>query len=258
MLLDFIAPRHCAVCGRRLQSTEKSLCVSCLLDLNISEYFSGESGNRLERTMWQRLPLERAAAFMTYDHDDAQHEMVLNLKYHNQPRIGYHIGKLMSRQLIERRFFEGVDMIVPVPIPYGNRVRRGYNQSEQLALGISEATGIGVNTHVIRRRPYNSSQTHLTAAQRQENVRGSFVLNTSRHLPFLRRRDPMALRGKHILVVDDVITSTATMQECGKTLCQIPDIRLSVLSMAVSRNLINNIRKGNPVPNRSKEEGEEE
>ena len=246
MLLDFIAPRHCAVCGRRLQSAEKTLCVSCLLDLNLSEYYSGESGNKLERTMWQRLPLERAAAFMTYDHSDAQHEMVLHLKYHNQTRIGYHVGKLMGRQLIERHFFDGINIIVPVPIPRGKRVQRGYNQSEQLALGISQVTGIPIDTHVVKRLPYKTSQTRLSAAQRQENVKGTFLLNTARHLPFLKRRNPLALRGKHILIVDDVITSTATMQECGKTLSQIPDITLSILSMAVSRNLISNIRKGNP------------
>ena len=246
MLLDFIAPRHCAVCGRRLQDAEKTLCVRCLLDLNLSEYYSGESGNTLERTMWQRLPIKRAAAFMTYDHDDAQHEMVLDLKYHNQPRIGYHVGKLMSQQLIERHFFDGIDVIVPVPIPYSKRVQRGYNQSEQLALGISQVTGIPIDMHVIRRKPYKTSQTRLSAAQRQENVKGTFVLNTSRRLPSFKRRDPQTLRGKHILIVDDVITSTATIRECGKTLCQIPDITISVLSMAVSRNLIGNIRKGNP------------
>ncbi len=246
MLLDFIAPRHCAVCGRRLQTSEKTLCVSCLLDLDISEYFSGESSNKLERTLWQRLPIKRAAAFMTYDHTDAQHAIVLNLKYHGQASIGYHIGKLMSHQLAERHFFDGIDMIVPVPIPYAKKLQRGYNQSEQLALGISHATGIPVNTHVIRRKPYGPSQTQLTPAQRQQNVKGSFELNTSLRLPFFKRRDPLALRGKHFLIVDDVITSTATMQECGKTLCQIPDISVSVLSMAVSRNLINNIRRANP------------
>ena len=246
MVLDFIAPRHCAVCGRRLQSAEKTLCVSCLLDLNVSDYFSGGSGNRLERTMWHRLPIERAAAFMTYDHEDAQHDMVLHMKYHHQPRIGYHVGRLMSRQLVECHFFEGIDVIVPVPIPRDKRMQRGYNQSEQLALGISRVTGIPIDTHVIRRLPYKISQTQLSAAQRQENVKGTFLLNTARRLPFLQRRNPLALRGKHILIVDDVITSTATVRECGKTLSQIPDITLSVLSMAVSRNLINNIRKGNP------------
>lgn len=246
MLLDFIAPRHCAVCGMRLQTAEKTVCMSCLLDLNVSEYCGGESGNSLERTLWQQLPIRRAAAFMTYDHDDAQHEMVLHLKYHNQPRIGYHIGKLMSRQLTESHFFDGVDMIVPVPIPYARKAQRGYNQSEQLALGVSKATGIPVNTHIIKRRPYRTSQTRLTAASRQQNIKGSFVLGTARRLPLLKSRDLRALRGKHFLIVDDVITTTATVQECGRTLCQIPGVSVSVLSMAVSRNLINNIRRANP------------
>ena len=237
-LLEFVAPRHCAVCGKRLMADERVLCVACLLDLHISEYASGKEGNTLERTFWQSLPIVRAASFMTYDRNNSQRSVVLDLKYHNHPGIGLHIGQLMSKQLKSNDFFDGVDMIIPVPIPTGKRLRRGYNQSEKLAQGISKATGIPVNMRAIIRLPYKTSQTHLTAAERQENVKDSFRL---------RRGSTDALRGKHLLIVDDVITTGATVQECGRVLCQIPDISISVLSLAVSSNLIRNIRRANPV-----------
>ena len=236
-VLEFLAPRHCVVCGKRLMADEKSVCSSCLLDLNLSEYASGSEGNGLERTFWQRLPIVRAAAFMTYDRQEGQHAVVLDLKYHNNPEIGNHLGKLMSLELKERGFFSGVDVIIPMPIPTAKRVWRGYNQSEQLARGISQATGLPVDIGAIRRRPYKTSQTRLTAVERTANVKDSF---------YLSRGAADRLKGRHLLLVDDVITTTSTVQECGRTLCQIPDIRISVLSLAVSKKLINNIRNANP------------
>ncbi|MBR4782439.1 MAG: ComF family protein [Bacteroidaceae bacterium] len=242
-LIDFIFPRHCRVCGKRLTPTEKSICGGCLVDLILSEFAEGETGNRLERTMWKRLPIERAAAFMIYDHEDSYRNLVLDLKYHNQPAIGYHIGRIMSRQLADNHFFDGIDLIVPVPIPRDKLRKRGYNQSDQIAYGVSQITGIPVNSGIIKRKKYKTSQTQLTPNQRQENVKGSFELKAK----YVKPKNPSCdLSGKHILIVDDVITTTATVQECGKTLSQIPGIKLSVLSLAVSKNYITNVRKANP------------
>ena len=243
-LLDFIAPRHCAVCGKRISGSQHVVCATCLLSLRISEYYSASPGNALERTFWHKLPIERAAAFITYDHNDTQHQIVLDLKYHNQPRIGYHLGRLMSHQLKEKHFFDGIDTIVPIPIPFIRKMRRGYNQSEQLARGISRATGLPVCTRAIRRLPYKTSQTRLTAAERTENVRHTF-----------RLRHADRLKGKHILLVDDVITTGSTIRACGHTLSQIPGIRISVLSLAVSRHLIRNIRNTNPETDTNPEAG---
>ena len=234
-LLDFIAPRHCSVCGKRLAAGEKALCLDCLLHINVSDFALGEAGNVLERTFWGKAPIIRAAAFMIYDNHSPQRNLVLDLKYHNRPRAGFHLGLLLSRRLIDNRFFDGIDLIVPIPIPTLKHLHRGYNQSEQLAAGISKATGIGVNTKIIRRRPYRTSQTRLSAVERTKNVRDTF---------FLHRADN--LQGKHLLIVDDVITTTATVRECARTLAAIPNVKISVLALAVSKNLIANIRKSNP------------
>lgn len=234
-LADFIAPRQCSLCGQRLRTGEGSICHNCLFDLQYSEYSDGRPGNGLERALWLKLPIQRAAALLTYDRQNSQRELVLDLKYHNRPQIGLHIAPLFVERLKSTQFFDGIDLIIPLPIPTRRRLHRGYNQSDQLALGISRLTQIPIDTRSVKRKNYTISQTRLTADQRFANVIDSFKLMPNNNL-----------QGKHVLIIDDVITSTASIQGCAKALKQVPGIKISVLSLAVSRNLIQNIRLSNP------------
>ena len=236
-IIDFLFPRHCSVCGKRLHVGEESLCTSCLMDLHLVDYADGREGNKLERSLWEDLPVVRAASFLVYDRENSQRQLVLDLKYHNRPKIGEHLAPIMVRKLNTTGFFDGVDVILPIPISGKRREHRGYNQSESIARGISRHTGIPVDTRSLKRRHYATSQTKLSVAQRRENIKGTFLL-----------RHPDRLRGKHILIVDDVITSNNTILACGHALMQIPGISISVLSLAVSRNHIRNIRISNPQP----------
>ena len=183
------------------------------------------------------MPIERAAAFLVYDRDNSQRQIVLDLKYHNRPKLGQHMAPLMVQGLSNTHFFDNIDIILPIPISKRRQMRRGYNQSLELAKGISRITGLPIDTHSVRRRHYTMSQTKLTPSERVANVEHTFVLR------------PNNLQGKHVLLVDDVITSTATIMACAKVLCDIPDIKISVLSLAVSRKLIANIRNNNPQDN---------
>jgi len=234
-LADFVAPRQCSVCGRRLHTGEKSVCPSCVLDLQLVEYADGRSGNILERTLWLKFPVERAAAFMTYDRENTQRELIRDLKYHNHPKVGLHLAPLMVQQLESTHFFDNIDVILPIPIPTARRIARGYNQSEQLAIGLSHQTGIPVDTKSLKRLKYKVSQTHLTATERQDNVRHSFRLNPNHKL-----------EGKHVLIVDDVITSTATIQSAAQALITVPGLKISILSLAVSKNFVRNLKRSNP------------
>lgn len=235
-ITDFLFPRHCSVCGRRLNIGEKGICSGCLLDLRPSEFADGHEGNVLERTLWLRTPIQRAGAFLLYDRDNSQRKIVLDLKYHNRSRLGYHIAPLMIEQLKETNFFETIDLILPIPISKRRQMQRGYNQSLELAKGISKHTHIPINTKSITRKHYSTSQTRLTPSERQENVKGTFILKSYKNLI-----------NKHVLIVDDVITSTATILSCTQVLNTIPGIKISVLSLAVSRKLISNIRNNNPL-----------
>lgn len=234
-ILNILAPRFCSICGKRLKTGEKGLCLECLMDLQLSPYCNGEAGNALERLFWQGLPIERAAALMVYDTNSTQRRLVLDMKFRNMPKTGFYIGQIMARQLIETDFFKGVDVIVPVPIPTMRMLKRGYNQSEQLALGIASVTNIPIDMCSVQRKNYKTHQARLSVAERADNVKGSFCLTK-----------PQRLEGKHILMVDDVITTVRTLREMGRTIATVPGVRLSVLAMAASKKLFYNVKAINP------------
>lgn len=205
------------------------------MELRLVEYADGYEGNTLERAFWLKMPIQRAASFLIYDHESSQRQLLLDFKYHNRPNIGRHLAPYMVDSLNKTRFFDGIDLLLPIPVSSRRRIQRGYNQSEMLAKAIGRLTGIPTDTISIRRRHYRTSQTRLSVWQRHQNVKDTFILH-----------NPDRLQGKHILIIDDVITTTSTIRSCAETLLPIPGIRISVLSLAVSKNLIRNIAKGNP------------
>ena len=107
-IIDFLLPRYCSICGRRLHRQEKGICTGCLLELNISEFADGHKGNLLERSLWLKMPIERAAAFLVYDRDNSQRQIVLDLKYHNRPKLGQHMAPLIVQGLNNTHFFDFV------------------------------------------------------------------------------------------------------------------------------------------------------
>ena len=131
------------------------------------------------------------------------------------------MGRMMAEELKATSFFDGIDLIVPIPLSRKKERQRGYNQSEWIAWGISEATGIPTDTTSVVRTKSNPSQTTLDHRQRRENVRDIFAV-----------RHPGSLEGRHILLVDDVITTGATMLSCAETIARACRVRFSVLSLA--------------------------
>ena len=133
------------------------------------------------------------------------------------------MGRAMAADLADSDFFDGVDLILPLPLSRRREKRRGYNQSTELARGVSEITGLPVDTSSVARTVDNPTQTHLTGQERQANVAGIFRL--------LR---PEALRGRHVLLVDDVLTTGASLISCGQTIAAAGGVRLSVLTLALA------------------------
>lgn len=151
-LFDFFVPRTCLVCGRRLSEGETGyLCTACLMDFPFVRppYVAG---SRTERRFWGILPMGRAATFFCYQSHTASTRIILALKYGRQPHIGDHFGFLMGQQLTKTDFFDGVDCIVPVPLTRWRQFRRGYNQSEHIAKGLARASGLPVQTDLVRRK----------------------------------------------------------------------------------------------------------
>ena len=222
--LDFISPRQCVVCGERLAPTERSLCSMCVLHLPRTTYQFTPEDNPMAQLFWHLTPVERAAALLFYEPHSEMARLVYDMKYHDRPDIGEDMGRLMANEMQFARYFDGIDILLPVPLSRKRMRQRGYNQSEQLAIGISDITHLPVVTKALRRKHFVKSQTQLSRHERQENVDDMFEL-----------RDGSLLQDKHILLVDDICTTGATLMACIEVLKDIPGIHLSVLTLGFTK-----------------------
>lgn len=220
-VLRMLAPRACAVCGCRLATEEEVICGACDFHLPRTNYVHWPAQNEMARLFWLRLPIEKAAALFHYQGHSEVARMIYDLKYHDHPELGEQLGIMAAREMAEEGFFEGIDLIIPVPLARKRLRERGYNQSEWIGKGIREQTGIPMVTDAIARTRFEESQTKRQRLGRIENVENAFQL--------LR---PERVAGKHVLLVDDVCTTGATLTACGKQLAQAPDVRISVFTLA--------------------------
>ena len=180
--------------------------------------------NELARLFWGRFPIERAASLIYYQPHSEASRFIYSLKYGRRPDIGRMMGRWIAQEFREEGFFEDVDVIIPVPLTKRRKHQRGYNQSTEIARGLSEETGIIVAENALQRVRFDESQTQKKAVERLENVENAFSLS-----------DAVAVRGKHILLVDDVVTTGATLTACAKELMKAGDCRFSILVLGYSK-----------------------
>jgi len=224
-ILDLISPRSCAVCGNRLSITEHAVCTSCYLHLPRTTYQFTPYDNPMTQLFWGLSTVNRAAALLFYEPHGEAAQLVYDLKYADRPDIGEDMGRMMAEEMRMAGYFDGIDAVIPVPLSPKRKRQRGYNQSEMLARGISEVTGIPVLPKALRRKHFRQSQTTLMRHQRQENVADLFILG-----------DTNGLEGKHVLLVDDVCTTGATLTACANTLQAVPSLCVSVLTLALTKS----------------------
>lgn len=220
--LSLFFPRYCIVCGRTLAKGEECLCTMCNINLPRTDYHLRKD-NPVEKMFWGKIPLERATSFFFYRKGSDFRQILHQLKYGGQKGIGAIMGRYMAAELLESGFFEGVDVILPVPLHKKKQQIRGYNQSEWIARGIAAVAGISIDTESVVRRKNTETQTRKSFLERWENVEGIFELNHAE-----------SLIGKHILIVDDVLTTGATTVECASCLTDIEGIRISILTLAMA------------------------
>jgi ComF family protein len=215
---NLVAPRYCLVCGRRLSYGERYCCLGCLAAFPYT-YTWVPGNDQVERLFSVHIPLERAASLVRYN--EVTRRFLLSVKYFSAPKIGEYVGEIMANRLLPTGFFRGVDVIVPIPL-YKVRAReRGYNQSDCIARGLSRKTGLPMDAGVVVRTRHNPTQTHLTRMERRENVRDLFAVT-----------HPERLQGKHILLIDDVLTTGSTLLSCAVVLAEVPGVTLSILTFA--------------------------
>lgn len=219
-LLDFLLPRYCVICDERLMVDEDVICVTC--DLKLPRV---TDDSRLIERFYGKIPAQRVSSLLYYKRGEPMTELLYS-KYHHRRDVSRSMGHRMARELEKKDFFKDIDGLVPVPLSLRRIRQRGYNQSEELARGISDVLGIPVFKDCLQRNSFTVSQTRLWSMERKENVEGRFGVNP-------KRRE--MLEGKHLLIVDDVITTGATTTECGKQLASIPGVKVSVLSLAIKK-----------------------
>lgn len=198
-LSDLVWPRRCVVCGATLASEQAHLCPLCLANIPITHLELHEF-NPMEQLFAGRLPvLAHAAAYFWYEREAPYAKILHAAKYYHQPSVGLWLARRAASQFLATPFFQGVDVIVPVPIHPSKLAKRGYNQTHFIARGISEITGIPVSYDGVKALHARESQTHRGAFERQTATEARFTLSDS------------SLIGKHILIVDDVTTTGSTL-----------------------------------------------
>lgn len=229
--LSIVVPDTCEICGRTLTRTEKYICLDCNLSMPRTDIHRTTS-NRIAERVSRHVPGTRVASWFIYRRGSAYASMIHSIKYRDRPKMGREFARMFSEELAADNWFEGIDMILPVPMHFLKQARRGYNQSREIAKGVSLTTGITIADNLYARIGH-STQTKLGYNERMMNIT---------HDMFGVRR-PEELAGRHILVIDDVITTGATIEGVTMALAAAvnrlsnapnPPFRLSVLSLALT------------------------
>lgn len=224
-ITDIIAPRCCLVCGCRLGIMEEYVCAVCSLRLPGTGHRDNPEDNGMARLFYGKIPVERCAALTFYEARSQANNPIYRLKYSGRPDIGVTLGRLIARELSPCGFFNGIDVIVPVPLAGIRERQRGYNQSREIARGLSAATHLPVERKAVRRLTFLNSQTKIGFRERMENVEDAFEL-----------ADAGRIRGRHVLIVDDVVTTGATVTSCARQLLKAGDVKISIVSAAFTKS----------------------
>lgn len=219
-LFQLFFPALCCHCGEPLVGDETDLCTSCLAQMPWA-HNAATPDNEVEKRFIGRVPCQSAASLLVFHQGGVAQSIVHHIKYYGNLRLARQFGLLLGKELLESGRFGDVDCLVPVPLHPLRKMRRGYNQSQLLCQAIAETLRIPVVTNNLVRRRYTTSQTHKSRQDRMDNMQAVFAV-----------RHPEQFADRHILLVDDIITTGATTENCYHALSGIPGLRISIASLA--------------------------
>ncbi len=218
-LAHFIFPHHCSGCNTDVLSEEQLLCAKCLYELPETN-FANIYNNVVEKNFYGRLKVEQATAAFYFTKESLMQHLIHQLKYKSNQAIGVYLGKMLGNQLLQSNRFNEVDIIVPLPLNPKREFKRGYNQAAVICNGITEVFSKPINTTTVIRKVNTETQTHHTRTERWQNMDGVFTVANAQ-----------AIKDKHILLVDDIITTGATIEACGKVILDAGAKCLSVAAV---------------------------
>lgn len=216
--LQIIYPNLCFVCHKDLVRTENYLCAACEYDLPFLSN-TDEEHEKLAKLFYGRVKIEKVYALFNYQKGNAVQTLLHQIKYKGKTKIAHHYGQVLAASIKNENTF---DFIIPIPLHAKKLKKRGFNQSAIIAQGIAESLGLKIEENLIHRITHNKSQTGFSKYDRFENVRKIFEV-----------RRPELLKNKHILLVDDVLTTGATIEACAAEILQVENCKISIATLAV-------------------------
>jgi len=223
-IIDLFYPRVCAGCGNLLLEGEETVCTTCRFLLPKTGY-ELNPGNPLAQMFFGQMPFNAVMAEFFFSKSGRVQQLIHGLKYHGSRENGLFLGREIGKSLVQAPDYQGIDVIIPIPLHPKKEKIRGYNQSAVIAEGISQTTDIHVDEKIMFRAIFTATQTKMTREDRWNNVENIFIL-----------KSPERLKNKHVLLVDDVITTGATLMSAGKALMQVEGIKISVATVACASN----------------------
>lgn len=219
-LRTLLFPHYCFGCGTDALPYNTTLCARCKLSLPETGFFA-QSDNPVAASFIGRIPIQQAGAGYYFTKDSLLQELLQQLKYKRQPAIGRLLGRYIGHFLANAPLYADIDVLLPLPLNAKKLHLRGYNQADEICNGIREVWPKPVLTHVLERTMHTETQTNKNRLNRWQNMQGSF-----------RVWDNAAIQGKHVLLVDDVMTTGATLEACGQAILAITGTKLSIATVA--------------------------
>lgn len=220
---ELLYPNLCPACGNHLIKNQK-LCFDCDANLPLTEFHLHKE-NEVTEKFDGRISIENGGALLRFTQSGRVQELIHQLKYRGNSEIGIHLGRMYGEILKKNNAFETVDLIIPVPLHPKKEKQRGYNQSDMIAQGLSQTIGIPWQRDILIRTEYTTSQTKKSNIDRFENVKNAFAITKSN-----------LIKNKHILLVDDVLTTGATLEVCALNLLDIEGCRVSIAILAIAES----------------------
>lgn len=220
--INLLYPNLCLVCGDNLLGDEKQICLQCFHGIPRTEYHL-QNNNPVEKRFWGKVPVARASSYFFFQKGSAFQQLIHELKYKRNREVGVVLGKLAAVDLVESEF-AAVDVLAPVPLHEKKQTQRGYNQSELICDGMALILGKPISSNNLYRVHESSTQTRKSVYERYENTQGIFALKNNEEFA-----------GKHILLVDDVLTTGSTIEACIEALMQTENIKISVFTLALAQ-----------------------
>ena len=223
-LVSLVYPSLCIACNNSIIQREECLCLNCLWQAGTTDHFHIAQNEMINR-LAGRIELQHAASLFHFTKSGSFQHVIHALKYEGNYALGTHLGRVAGNKLLDSKLFSKPDYIIPIPIHRKRKRKRRYNQSAMFGKGISQVTGIPHREDILVKHQNISSQTTATRIARIQNVYDSFRLFAEK-----------LTSGVTVLLVDDVITTGATLEAAYHKLNQIPDIQIQILTMAMAHD----------------------